>query len=284
MMGKSKFIIKLEETLDNSKEMTFEDAMRILKKKNVIKGFTEIFEGKEKISEEEIGELSTSSVVKGLLFLFARLNNIEIEVKSSISISDLNYSLYSYYKTISSINPLSKEEEEELLKTPSQENKRRVIESRIEYVFDETLRYVTDSEMFNELLSEGNNALVESVENYNPNKHESFDIYLSYNINNALSNKLDEIIGYREQPIIRSNEVNDKDQKRVEDRAYLESLFIESCLSDAEKAVLEIEYGLSDESNFSEEYLKTIGSLDIVNTLSLQISAIEKIRQKKSRK
>ncbi len=283
-MGNSRFIIKLEESLDNSKEISFEDAMRILKRKNVNKEFTKIFDGKDKISEEEIDELSTSSVVKGLLFLFARLNNIEILVENSISISDLDYSLYSYYKTISSINHLSKEREEELLRNTSQENKQIVIESRIEYVFDEALRYVTDSEMFTELLSEGNNALVDSVESYDPKKHESFDMYLSYNINNALSNKLDEIIGYRNQPIVKVNEATDEDQKRVEDRAYLESLFIESGLSDAEKAVLELEYGLSERSKFSEEYLKTIGSLDIVNTLSLQISAIEKIRQKKTRK
>ncbi len=283
-MGNSRFIIKLEESLDNSKEISFEDAMRILKRKNVNKEFTKIFDGKDKISEEEIDELSTSSVVKGLLFLFARLNNIEILVENSISISDLDYSLYSYYKTISSINHLSKEREEELLRNTSQENKQIVIESRIEYVFDEALRYVTDSEMFTELLSEGNNALVDSVESYDPKKHESFDMYLSYNINNALSNKLDEIIGYRNQPIVKVNEATDEDQKRVEDRAYLESLFIESGLSDAEKAVLELEYGLSERSKFSEEYLKTIGSLDIVNTLSLQISAIEKIRQKKARK
>ena len=55
-------------------------------------------------------------------------------------------------------------------------------------------------------------------------------------------------------------------------------------LTDAEKAVLVTEYGLSDTCGLSEEYLKEISSYNIINTLSLQISAIEKIRQKKARK
>lgn len=284
MMKKSKFIIKLEEILDNSKEMTFEDAMRTIKRKNINNEFTKIFDGKEKISEEEIGEISTSSVVKGLLFLFARLNNIKIETKNSISISDLEDSVFYFYNPGSSVESLPKDKEEELLRTPSPNDKVKVIDSRINFVFSETLRYATDSEIFKELLSEGYASLVESVENYEPKKHESFDIYLSYNLNNALSNKLDELIGYRKQPLIRVNGIIKDDKKIIDDRAYIEELFDEADLTDAERATLDIEYGLFDAKKFSEEYLKQIGSLDIINSLSLQISAIEKIRQKKARK
>ena len=281
---KNKFIIKLEESIDNTKELTFEDAMRILKKKNVDKEFKKIFEGKEIISEEEINELSTSSVVKCLLYLYARLNNIEIKINNSISISDLDYSIYFYYKNATSIDVFSKEMEEELLASSSSSDKQLVIESRINYVFSETLRYATDAEIFKELLSEGNNALVDSVENYNPNKHGSFDIYLTYNLNNALSNKLDEIIGYRNQPIVDISYDFADEQKAFEDRELIKELLNESGLTDAEKAVLIIEYGLSDTYGLREEFFKEVSSYNIINTLSLQISAIEKIRQKKARK
>ncbi len=281
---KNKFIIKLEESLDNTKELSYEEAIRILKKKNVDKGFKKIFEGKEIISEEEIAELSTSTIVKCLLYLYARLNNIEIESSNMISISDLDYSILFYFKNASSIETFSKEEEEALLASTSLFDKQQVIESRVNFVFSETLRYATDKEIFKELLSEGNNALVDSVESYNNKKHESFDLYLTYNLNNALANKLDEIIGYRAQPIEdRSHDFVDE-QKRFEDKELVKELLNESGLTDAEKAVLVTEYGLSDTCGLSEEYLKEISSYNIINTLSLQISAIEKIRQKKARK
>lgn len=216
-------------------------------------------------------------------------------------INDFNECVKKYYNDLKNCEPISKEEERELIIKAKQGDvnaQNKILIANLRFVFDIAKKYKGSGVPMEDLISEGNMGMITAIKKFNvdydikffsyavwwirqsmqafiKNKQKSLDIEkgddeLNSNVKeNAVSDNEDEIVNKMETVL--SNE-NDEKNREIEknQKVVVEKLLVN--LDEREKLIIEEYYGLNDGK---EKNLEEIGS-----KLGISMERVRQIKKK----
>ena len=288
-MKKYAIITKLEESLEDYKFLSYEAALKILSRKGVSSALDKMFDGINEVSLYELEQLSNNFMLVNLLCLYAKKNNITIikgEPKVDIYdelLEDENEidSLIEYKKSILGFDPLDEYEIENALLSGSEIDVENITRTYLPEIFELMLSRTEDKHFFKEMVDAGNEVLIKCIKTYDKKKHVSFDDYFKYMLNYVILNNVDKYYDRLDSPetkVIVVKDMSDAIVERVEMRKIINEMLDNSFLSNTERAIIEIRYGMFDGNLYDKKDTATLLGISEVTVDTIEEEALGKMR------
>jgi RNA polymerase sigma factor (sigma-70 family) len=224
-----------------------------------------------------------------LLCLYAKKNNITIikgEPKVDIYdelLEDENEidSLIEYKKSILGFDPLDEYEVENALLSGSEIDVENITRTYLPEIFELMLSRTEDKHFFKEMVDAGNEVLIKCIKTYDKKKHVSFDDYFKYMLNYVILNNVDKYYDRVDSPetkVIVVKDMSDAIVERVEMRKIINEMLDNSFLSNTERAIIEIRYGMFDGNLYDKKDTATLLGISEVTVDTIEEEALGKMR------
>lgn len=181
-------------------------------------------------------------------------------------VNDFNEAVVSYYESLKKCKPVSREEEQRLVKLAKQGDitaKNKILESNLRFVFDVAKNYRGSGISINELISEGNMGLIKAIDKFDENKNVKFISYAVWWIRQGI------------QAYIKNKGCR-RSVTTVDEESIKETITEEDILDEEDEIINKNETVLSDEEDEMNREIQ-INQDSIVSKLLSSLEPREKI-------
>jgi RNA polymerase primary sigma factor len=210
-------------------------------------------------------------------------------------VNDFSTSVVTYYKELAKYEPISKDEEIELIKKAKNgdnDAKNKILESNLRFVFNIANKFKGRGVPLMDLISEGNLGMMAAIQKFNPEKNNKFITYAVWWIKEYMKNSINEnkkyqvyeYVSYEDAP--ENEKISDAEPKIDEsqeeeinsdhNKEIIGQLL--NKLSDRERFVVENYYGLNGKAEMNLEEIGNKMGLTKERIRKIKWSALQKMR------
>lgn len=145
---------------------------------------------------------------------------------SNAYINDYNRTVKAYYNELKECNPISREEEIELLKKVKENDidaRNKILTSNLKFVFDIAKKYKGRGVPMDELISEGNAGLIKALSKFDGSKNVKFITYAIWWIKYYISSYIECRNETQTNEISKSDEETNDIEEKYSNDSYYES-------------------------------------------------------------